>query len=47
MMKSLDIYSTVALIVAVITLFIGIAAVTNARRLNQQKHQRSVPRSGR
>jgi hypothetical protein len=32
-------FSTVAMVGAIITLFVGIAAVTNARRLNQQKHQ--------
>lgn len=48
MIFSLDIYSAVALGVAIITLFVGIAAITNARRLNQQKHhQRSVSRYGR
>lgn len=40
MTSSLDLYSTVALIVAIITLFIGVAAITNTRRLNEQKHQR-------
>lgn len=31
-------FSTVAMATAIITFFAGIAAVTNARRINQAKH---------
>jgi uncharacterized integral membrane protein len=38
-MFSQGIFSTVAMVGAIITLFVGIAAITNARRLNKEKHQ--------
>jgi NADH:ubiquinone oxidoreductase subunit 6 (subunit J) len=31
--------SVVAMVGAIVTLFVGLAAVTNARRINQQKHE--------
>ncbi len=31
-------FATIAMVGAIITLFVGIAAVTNARRQNQERH---------
>jgi len=39
--------SVIAMIFALITAFVGIGAVRNARRLNEQKHRHRQVRTGR
>jgi hypothetical protein len=39
-MLSQGLFSTLAMVIAIMTLFAGVAAITNARRMNEEKHQR-------